>query len=353
MRRLDDHAQHEIITACDLSKPPTAPSLSSYINAVSPSYDHTRHIAFRIRIRVIENQSNKSFVRSSPVRCKCGASAVPVDSSLRRATDRPIDRPRIILLRVILSWVAFAGAFGRLIARYVCVRYTMSDESFHEYKARKEAFVSNLTGTTREEVFLVGSIFPAMFFLFRALRATRWIDPSWTFVWFVVEFLLFVVVPILGCTLWADYAAYVAFGGAALASLVRLLCVQRVDIGESRWLSMNKLPFISVFRSGIMMYTCIAILAVDFHIYPRRFAKTETYGTSLMDLGVGAFVFSGGLVSRMARNGATDTLDVAPTPSFVQTMKHVGPMVVLGLGRLATTKGIEYQEHVSEYGVHW
>ena len=91
MRRLDDHAQHDIITACDLSKPPTAPSLSSHINAVSPSFDHTRHIAVRIRIRVIENQSNKSFVRSSPVRCKCGASAGPVDSSLRR--DRPTDRP--------------------------------------------------------------------------------------------------------------------------------------------------------------------------------------------------------------------------------------------------------------------
>ena len=88
MRRLDDHAQHDIITACDLSKPPTAPSLSSHINAVSPSFDHTRHIA--VRIRVIENQSNKSFVRSSPVRCKCGASAGPVDSSLR-PTDRPTD----------------------------------------------------------------------------------------------------------------------------------------------------------------------------------------------------------------------------------------------------------------------
>jgi hypothetical protein len=87
MRRLDDHAQNDLITACDLSKPPTAPSLSSHINAVSPSFDHTRHIA--VRIRVIENQSNKSFVRSSPVRCKCGASAGPVDSSLRRATDRP------------------------------------------------------------------------------------------------------------------------------------------------------------------------------------------------------------------------------------------------------------------------
>ena len=262
-------------------------------------------------------------------------------------------RDRVDPLEVFFRGLCLLASRVFWLAVTVGVRYTMGDESFHEYKARKEAFVSNLTGTTREEVFLVGSIFPAMFFLFRALRAARLMDPSWTFVWFLVEFLLFVVVPVLGCTLLADYAAYVAFGGAALASLLRLLWVQRVDINEGRWLRMDKLPFISVFRSGIMMYTCIAILAVDFHIYPRRFAKTETYGTSLMDLGVGAFVFSGGLVSRMARDGAADTLAVASTPSFVQTMKHVGPMIVLGLGRLATTKGIEYQEHVSEYGVHW
>lgn len=87
--------------------------------------------------------------------------------------------------------------------------------------------------------------------------------------------------------------------------------------------------------------TCISILAVDFHVYPRRFAKTETFGTALMDAGVGGFVVTGGIVSG-GRN-----------LSVLKAIKVAIPVVCLGLARTISVKSVNYQEHVSEYGVHW
>jgi phosphatidylinositol glycan class W len=65
-----------------------------------------------------------------------------------------------------------------------------------------------------------------------------------------------------------------------------------------------------------MLVTVIAILCVDFPAFPRRFVKTETFGTGLvcdrrsvqltpccleqMDVGVGAFIFSHALTSAQA-----------------------------------------------------
>ncbi|KAF9935733.1 Glucosaminyl phosphatidylinositol (GlcN-PI) nositol acylation protein [Mortierella alpina] len=108
--------------------------------------------------------------------------------------------------------------------------------------------------------------------------------------------------------------------------------------------------FLSVYRAGMMLLTCIAILAVDFPIFPRRFGKVEVYGTSLMDLGVGSFVFSSGVVS------ARGYLKKETLPFMKQmtiALRTSIPLLILGLGRYISTKGVDYQEHVTEYGMHW
>lgn len=115
----------------------------------------------------------------------------------------------------------------------------------------------------------------------------------------------------------------------------------------------EKLNFLTAYRSSVSYLTFVAILAVDFRVFPRRFAKTETVGYGLMDLGAGSFVIAGGLVSSSARSIGNPKQASSRSAQLLSSLTRSAPLVLLGFIRLATNKGIEYQEHASEYGVHW
>jgi len=122
----------------------------------------------------------------------------------------------------------------------------------------------------------------------------------------------------------------------------------------------------------MMLMTCIAILAVDFRIFPRKFAKTETYGISLMDIGVGSFIISSALVSPKARESIShntrldkdikhaqnrhlsqDHKGTSRISALLSTLRSIALLLFIGVSRFVVVKALNYQEHVTEYGVHW
>jgi len=92
----------------------------------------------------------------------------------------------------------------------------------------------------------------------------------------------------------------------------------------------GKYPFVTTYRAMVTYTTVLCILAVDFQLFPRRFAKTKKYGCSLMDIGTAGFIFSNGIVAPESKNRAAD---------LKKSLKGCIPLVVLGIVRLITVKG--------------
>ncbi|KAL3631365.1 hypothetical protein CASFOL_024349 [Castilleja foliolosa] len=225
-------------------------------------------------------------------------------------------------------------------------------ESFNPNKLLKEQFVSNLTGSSKLEILLLITNFSILILIRHCIgfnlnnsgsvkRADNASGSGKNLkayaVALTVDFLCIVVPYVLLMTVLAEWI----YGNTIL--LLGLLLFLRIFYSEGGINSIK--ATISSYRVSMMLGTCLSILAVDFKIFPRRYAKTETYGTSLMDLGVGSFVVANSLVSRQARGISNMSLGYA--------LRSTSPLIILGFARLISTSSVNYQVHVGEYGVHW
>ncbi|KAI1261378.1 GPI-anchored wall transfer protein 1 [Xylariaceae sp. FL1019] len=237
------------------------------------------------------------------------------------------------------------------------------------YKQLKENFVSNLSGGSVLEINYVTAVAPIAFVLWSILQSRQSFFKPYKPLSLFADFLLTVLAPLLAITLYSNTPLLLC--GFILVPAIFVYALPPVPTGHKKrqklppnvqaqrrsstaLSALSTKPFLTTYRSMLMISTCLAILAVDFRIFPRRFAKVETWGTSLMDLGVGSFVYSAGVVA--ARPWLKERAEGQTTPllhRLVYSMRHSFPLLVLGVIRLISVKGLDYAEHVTEYGVHW
>ncbi|NXJ66388.1 PIGW protein, partial [Rostratula benghalensis] len=235
------------------------------------------------------------------------------------------------------------------------------------HKHLKEAFISNLNGTSLLEISVGLSLAPLCLLcrgLLLILYYLHYGKPLSSRKYsLLLDFLVLVSPLVLSCTVLSPIIFFVPIIIAAFCAGIfskiysqrkhksRVPFRQTVQEFQNMSLDPEYIPAITVFRVYVNLLTSISILAVDFPQYPRRYAKAETYGTGVMDLGVGAFIFGNALVCPEVRQKSYVT-----QPKFSSLAKQlfsVWPLIFLGVGRLLSVKSIEYHEHTSEYGVHW
>ncbi|XP_029339776.1 phosphatidylinositol-glycan biosynthesis class W protein isoform X1 [Mus caroli] len=167
-------------------------------------------------------------------------------------------------------------------------------------KQLKEAFVSNLSGTSVLEV-TQGLCFPAFCILCRGL----WIIfsqhvCSFSNTWstgFLMDFVVLIVPLVITLTVLSSFIllenlTVIVWGAWLLYQIYhRRTCYAKVPVRKvfANFLKISLEseynPAITCYRVINSVFTAIAILAVDFPLFPRRFAKTELYGTGAMDFG--------------------------------------------------------------------
>lgn len=242
----------------------------------------------------------------------------------------------------------------------------------NDYKASKEAFVSGMTGSTIFHVNMISSVALSSIALHSALRSRVQAFGS---AYFLADFVILAMPLLLSMTLFAEAPG--ALSLLLLVPMLVLLLLPPLERGtplpaESRDTltspngrsrvetppthlsqSLRPLPALTTYRAHMMLMTILSILAVDFPVFPRVLAKCETYGVSLMDIGVGSFVFSQGVVSAIPIIKDISYLQAPVLLKLKSVSRKMIPIIVLGILRIVLVKGTEYPEHVTEYGVHW
>ncbi|XP_014286256.1 uncharacterized protein PIG-Wa [Halyomorpha halys] len=218
--------------------------------------------------------------------------------------------------------------------------------STKSYRELHEEFVHTNTGGTPWECLLLVIPYPLLAFI--CCYCVNFVFKLQSgFILFFTEFSLLVVPLILSLTLCHSYI-HIFVSALLLSVILCLICnlwnqkKNFIRIAFTLVTSVKSRPYITYFRSIVNLISVFCILAVDFRVFPRHFAKTESYGFSLMDTGVGFYIIANGIVSK------SDTRE-----DVMKTIKSTLPIMGLGIFRCVSVKSLDYQQVISEYGTHW
>uniref|UniRef100_A0A1A9VZW8 Phosphatidylinositol-glycan biosynthesis class W protein n=1 Tax=Glossina brevipalpis TaxID=37001 RepID=A0A1A9VZW8_9MUSC len=168
------------------------------------------------------------------------------------------------------------------------------------------------------------------------LRCKHWLR-------FLMEFILITLHSVFSVNVANAYVEYVCCVMFIIFGLIAWWkkCDQRARDREFHF--GHRPQVFTLLRATISYLTVLCILAIDFENFPKFFRKTYRYGVSLMDTGIGLFVFSMGIVSQNFQK-CTD---------LKRLLFSVSCMLTLGFARTTILAFINYRQDEREYGVHW
>uniref|UniRef100_A0A2H8TRZ2 Phosphatidylinositol-glycan biosynthesis class W protein n=1 Tax=Melanaphis sacchari TaxID=742174 RepID=A0A2H8TRZ2_9HEMI len=218
-----------------------------------------------------------------------------------------------------------------------------------EYKELHREAISNQTGSTLIETYT--SLFPLpihiIIFIWISVDTDYSKKLNSPTIWmFLFEVITMVLPTVFNFTLFSDYSVeqfliYMTIFGIAFTWMLL-----NHNYLSSSTIKTKKNPYMTVYRFMLNTYTVFCILAVDFNVFPRRFAKTEMYGHGVMDIGVGCYVCSNALLFNIP-----NTQNISK--NVLKVFKQVLPLIMLGIGRTYFVTKADYHHYVFEYGVHW
>ncbi|XP_038207708.1 phosphatidylinositol-glycan biosynthesis class W protein-like [Zerene cesonia] len=214
--------------------------------------------------------------------------------------------------------------------------------NYTEYKAFHESFMRNNHGSNAAHTFLC-IFFTVQCTLLCAIQESNREDLKHLYEYIIIGLPLILVHTVLTeyiCSLNAILAIILLYSFINNRKLINFGNFFKIEHTDCK-----RLHSISCIRGLTYLITSLCILAVDFKDFPRYLAKTERYGYSLMDTGVGLFVLISGLVHKDLNGNFSKVAK--------SNFKFVSILLVLGISRYVSIKQLDYHEHVTEYGVHW